>query len=50
MNFGIIGYGRSGKRYEKILKSMNINTTFICDVIKPQKHKNYFKNFEMVLD
>lgn len=38
-----------GQRYEKVLNSMGINVIFICDLIKPQKHKNYFKNFKAAL-
>ena len=33
MKFGIIGYGKMGKIYEKVLEAMEIKTEFICDKI-----------------
>ena len=44
MRFGIIGYGRMGKTYHNILKTMNIDIGFICDV------NNINNNIETISD
>jgi len=44
MRFGIIGYGRMGKTYHDILKTMNIDIGFICDV------NNINNNIETISD
>ena len=47
MKFGIVGYGRMGKLYHKVLSEMDIKVDFITDTIKPKKIDcQYFTNYK----
>ncbi|TLX82133.1 MAG: Gfo/Idh/MocA family oxidoreductase [Thaumarchaeota archaeon] len=50
MKFGIIGFGRMGKMYYDIISKMEIELSFICDIIKPMNDLKYFQNYKEALD
>ena len=50
MNFGIIGYGRMGKKYASVLTSMKINISFICDKISSEEVKNLYQDYKIAID
>ena len=50
MNFGIIGYGRMGKKHASVLTSMKINISFICDKIPSEGVKNFYQDYKTAID
>jgi len=51
MKFGIIGYGKMGKIYHKVLSEMDIEVDFIADIEKPPKIEcQYFNDYKNALD
>jgi len=50
MKFGIIGYGRMGKLYEKVLENMKFEITFVCDKISFNTNQKFYSNYVQALD
>ena len=50
MKFGIIGYGRMGKTYHDVLKTLDIDIGFICDIEKKDEHLKIILDYKEALD
>jgi predicted dehydrogenase len=50
MNFGIIGYGKMGRKHESVLTSMKINISFVCDKITSEGVKNFYQDYKTAID
>ena len=50
MKFGIIGYGKMGKIYHEVLKTLEINVDFICDKEKKNTQEKEFSDYKTALD
>jgi len=50
MKFGIIGYGRMGTLYYKVLTEMGIEISFICDLVSKDSDILFFQNYKQALE
>src|SRR5574337_616154 len=49
MKFGIVGFGRMGKTYLEVLSQMNIQVSFICDIVKPEVDIQFYNDYKKAL-
>jgi len=50
MKFGIIGYGKMGKIYHDVLKTLKIDVVFICDKEKKDTNVKFFSDYKSALN
>ena len=50
MKFGIIGYGRMGKTYHDVLKTLDIDIGFICDIEKKDEKLKIILDYKQALN
>jgi len=50
MNFGIVEYGRMGRKYASVLTSMKINISFVCNKISSEEVKKNYQDYKMAID
>jgi len=50
MDFGIIGYGRMGRLYHKVLSSLNHNIKFVCDIKNVEVNTKFYTDFKKAID
>jgi predicted dehydrogenase len=50
MNVGIIGYGRMGKLYHKVIDEMGFTVEFICDLEQKMYNLKFFTDYKIALD
>ena len=50
MDFGIIGFGRMGERYSKVIKSLNYDVKFVCDVNEKNTDFPFFSDYTKAIE
>jgi predicted dehydrogenase len=50
MDFGIIGFGRMGERYSKVIKSLNHDVKFVCDNNKKDTDLPFFSDYVKTIE
>jgi predicted dehydrogenase len=50
MDFGIIGFGRMGERYSKVIKSLNYNVKFVCDINEKNTDFPFFSDYTKAIE